>query len=107
MGDLAFLVMLKNSAKIFHRLMLISMLKTPLQFFQATPVGRILNRFNKDIEAVETSVSGVFVLKTKRENLNTFKTLIVRFQLPIKEYLQQFYVLFQQSYLFQYKRHIF
>ena len=53
-GDIAFLIMLMKSAKLFHESMLYSILRSTMQFFESTPIGRIINRFSKDIEAVET-----------------------------------------------------
>jgi len=34
--------------------MLSSVLRAPLTFFEMTPAGRILNRFSRDIETVDT-----------------------------------------------------
>ncbi|CAI9178863.1 unnamed protein product [Rangifer tarandus platyrhynchus] len=40
---------LVNSSQIFHNKMLESILRVPVLFFDRNPVGRILNRFSKDI----------------------------------------------------------
>lgn len=45
-----------RAAKILHALLLDNVLKTPLQFFEVTPVGRILSRFSKDIDVLDTSL---------------------------------------------------
>ena len=36
--------------------MLASTMRNTMQWFESTPVGRIINRFSKDIEAVENSI---------------------------------------------------
>ncbi|KAJ2942611.1 hypothetical protein O0L34_g11142 [Tuta absoluta] len=43
-----------RAAKILHEQLLGSVLKTPLQFFEKTPIGRILSRFSKDIDVLDT-----------------------------------------------------
>ena len=48
--------MFTGAAQTLHESMLISILHSTMQFFESTPVGRIINRFSKDIEAVETSI---------------------------------------------------
>jgi ATP-binding cassette subfamily C (CFTR/MRP) protein 2 len=45
-----------RAAKIIHFLMLDSVFRAPIRFFETTPVGRILNRFSKDQEAVDTVI---------------------------------------------------
>ncbi|KAG6453079.1 multidrug resistance-associated protein 1 isoform X4 [Manduca sexta] len=45
-----------RAAKIIHANLLTNVLKTPLQFFEVTPIGRILSRFSKDIDVVDTSL---------------------------------------------------
>ncbi|ORX96337.1 P-loop containing nucleoside triphosphate hydrolase protein [Basidiobolus meristosporus CBS 931.73] len=47
---------LKASASIHSKLMS-SILRAPMRFFDVTPVGRIMNRFSKDIECVDQEVS--------------------------------------------------
>jgi ABC-type multidrug transport system fused ATPase/permease subunit len=37
-------------------MMLASTMRNTMQWFESTPVGRIINRFSKDIEAVESSI---------------------------------------------------
>lgn len=39
-----------------HNNLLHGVLRTPLLFFDTTPVGRLLSRFSKDIDVVDTSL---------------------------------------------------
>ncbi|XP_021203914.2 multidrug resistance-associated protein 1 isoform X3 [Bombyx mori] len=43
-----------RAAKVIHELLLDNVLKTPLHFFEVTPIGRILSRFSKDIEIIDS-----------------------------------------------------
>ncbi|XP_059046550.1 multidrug resistance-associated protein 1 isoform X2 [Achroia grisella] len=45
-----------RASRYIHALLLDNVLKAPLQFFEVTPVGRILSRFSKDIDVVDTSL---------------------------------------------------
>ncbi|KAJ3204828.1 hypothetical protein HK099_001015 [Clydaea vesicula] len=45
-----------RAAKIVHSRLLETVLGAPLRFFEITPVGRILNRFSKDIKTVDANV---------------------------------------------------
>ena len=42
------------ASRLLHNHMLSSVLRAPLTFFETTPGGRILNRFSRDIETVDT-----------------------------------------------------
>ncbi|XP_013142439.1 PREDICTED: multidrug resistance-associated protein 1 [Papilio polytes] len=42
-----------RAAMILHALLLKNVLKAPLQFFEVTPLGRILSRFSKDVDVVD------------------------------------------------------
>uniref|UniRef100_A0A0G4FPB0 Uncharacterized protein n=1 Tax=Chromera velia CCMP2878 TaxID=1169474 RepID=A0A0G4FPB0_9ALVE len=44
------------AAKAFHDQLLDGILRAPTGFFDATPVGRILNRFSRDVQAVDESI---------------------------------------------------
>ena len=52
-SDVVFVRLINNSASRFHKSMLFSVLRCTMGFFESTPVGRIINRFSKDIQAVE------------------------------------------------------
>ncbi|XP_071454824.1 multidrug resistance-associated protein 1 isoform X2 [Hetaerina americana] len=45
-----------RAAQSLHHHMLSNVLKTPASFFDVTPVGRILNRFSKDIDVMDTGL---------------------------------------------------
>ena len=47
-------------AKLLHNSMLFSILRSTMEFFESTPSGRIINRFSKDIDAVERNIPDSF-----------------------------------------------
>lgn len=60
-----------NSSHELHKKLLARILRAPMSFFDTTPIGRILNRFSKDIEMVDNNlISGI------RTWLNTFCNII-------------------------------
>ncbi|XP_052762586.1 LOW QUALITY PROTEIN: multidrug resistance-associated protein 1-like [Mya arenaria] len=42
-----------RAARIMHEKLLDNVLKLPMSFFDTTPIGRIVNRFSKDVEAMD------------------------------------------------------
>lgn len=42
-----------RASKYFHWFMLTHTLRAPLKFFDTTPIGRIVNRFGKDIDILD------------------------------------------------------
>ena len=49
---LVYWTLLEASEKL-HNKMVLSVIKAPLLYFDKTPVGRILNRFSKDIGSID------------------------------------------------------
>ena len=49
-----------RASKILHGKMLINVLRGPMWFFDTTPVGRIVNRFSQDIEAIDSTLPHMF-----------------------------------------------
>jgi ABC-type multidrug transport system fused ATPase/permease subunit len=47
-----------NAANILHKKVLQNILRNPGQFFDTTPVGRILSRFSKDIDVLDNTLPG-------------------------------------------------
>ena len=45
-----------RSAKILHNAFLKSILGSPMVFFDTTPIGRVMNRFSKDIATLDTTL---------------------------------------------------
>ncbi|XP_071131058.1 multidrug resistance-associated protein 1-like [Mytilus edulis] len=50
-----------NGAKKLHSNLLNNVLMSPMSFFDSTPLGRIINRFSKDIESIDERI--VFMFK--------------------------------------------
>ncbi|RXM37114.1 Multidrug resistance-associated protein 4 [Acipenser ruthenus] len=51
---------LVNSAQTLHNQMFQSILRTPVRFFDVNPIGRILNRFSKDIGQLDSLLALTF-----------------------------------------------
>ena len=48
-----------SASKVLHHRLLVRILRVKFAFFDVTPLGRILNRFSKDIEVVDQGVAHV------------------------------------------------
>lgn len=59
-GQIMLAKMVTRSCKILHENMLSSILRAKLKFFETTPIGRILNRFSKDMHTVESVIPSTF-----------------------------------------------
>ena len=43
-----------------HWIILIGILRAPMHFFDTTPTGRIINRFSKDIDSIDSALPSAF-----------------------------------------------
>lgn len=56
-GSMMFALGALTAAKRLHNNLLSKVLRLPMAFFDTTPLGRILNRFSKDVDTVDTVLS--------------------------------------------------
>ena len=59
-----------------HASMLIAVLRAPLSFFDTTPIGRIMNRFSRDIDTVDTVLPGL-LQEWALSAINVLATVII------------------------------
>lgn len=45
-----------HSSKVLHNILLVNVLRCPTTYFDVTPVGRLLNRFGKDVDIVDEAL---------------------------------------------------
>jgi ABC-type multidrug transport system fused ATPase/permease subunit len=76
LADLMFAYMYVKASKNLHNSMLNSILHCNMKFFESTPVGRILNRFSKDIDLTETRIPDTF-RASSRFGFNVISVIIV------------------------------
>ncbi|XP_043265995.1 ATP-binding cassette subfamily C member 4-like [Colletes gigas] len=69
--NLVFYKICMNASKNLHNQMFSSLLKAPMQFFDTHPSGRILNRFSKDVGAVDEILP-----RTMIESIQIFTVMI-------------------------------
>jgi len=60
-----------NASKILHKKMLARVMMSPMSFFDTTPLGRIVNRFAKDVDVCDATLPG-----NLRSWLSTFANFI-------------------------------
>ena len=72
-----------NAAVTLHNTMLMRILRSPMYFFDTTPLGRILNRFTKDIDILDSTIP-MNVRQLFNQGLTVAGTVIaVVYALPI------------------------
>ncbi|KAF9990004.1 hypothetical protein BGZ75_003992 [Mortierella antarctica] len=58
LGSVMLVVAVIKSAKVMHDQAFVSVLQSPMSFFDTTPLGRILNRFSKDTDTIDNTLMG-------------------------------------------------
>ena len=78
-ADFLYLWMFIKASQNLHQTMLKSILRCNIKFFESTPVGRIMNRFSKDIEVLETKIPEAF----KNAIRNGFQVITILFVISL------------------------
>ncbi|KAI0035413.1 ABC transporter [Vararia minispora EC-137] len=71
MNGVIFALLIYWASRALHRDAIYRVLHAPMSFFETTPIGRIMNRFSKDIDTMDNMLCDAF-----RMFLNTFSSII-------------------------------
>ena len=78
-----FAIFTLDAATKLHDTMLMRIIKAPMSFFDTTPTGRMLNRFSKDIDILDTTIPMNFRMLFN-QSLNVLGTVfVVVFAMPV------------------------
>lgn len=92
-----------RASKKLHSDMAKSVLNSPLQFFETTPLGRILNRFSQDMRKIDSALPRVFSALFSSIVKTIFTLIIIGYNMPffvviiiflsfIYSYYQKYYI---------------
>ncbi|KAF9163643.1 hypothetical protein DFQ26_002301 [Actinomortierella ambigua] len=72
-----------NAARVMHQVALHNIVRAPTSFFDTTPMGRIINRFSKDVDSVDNMLSEAYrmFVNTGAIVISTFILICVIFPL--------------------------
>ena len=72
-----------RAASSLHEALLLNVLRSPSHFFDVTPLGRILNRFSKDVDMVDMVIP--FTMTTfAQTSINTLCTVgVIGYSTPL------------------------
>lgn len=68
-----------EGSKYLHSIMVDSVLRAPMSFFETTPIGRILNRFSNDIYKIDENLARVFTMFFSNSIKVSFTILVIIF----------------------------
>ncbi|KAI9332974.1 P-loop containing nucleoside triphosphate hydrolase protein [Obelidium mucronatum] len=72
-----------RAAKSLHERALMRVLRCPVSFFDTTPLGRIINRFSRDVDSVDNSISTNFRQLAQQLSVTVSTFIVMCYALPI------------------------
>ncbi|ORY40399.1 P-loop containing nucleoside triphosphate hydrolase protein [Rhizoclosmatium globosum] len=72
-----------TAAKTLHEKALARVLRCPVYFFDTTPLGRIINRFSRDVDAVDNSIALNFRQLVQQLSVTISTFIVMCYALPI------------------------
>ena len=95
-----------NGSRLLHRRMLERVLHAPMSFFDTTPLGRIVNRFSKDINIIDEILPRTFNFFLIMLSLVTSTLVVISVSTPIFMVviipLMVLYIFTQVQYIFRF-----
>ena len=92
-----------RGSKKLHESMAKSVIKSPMIFFETTPVGRIINRFSSDMDAVDSSLQYIFSFFFKSILTYLVTVILVGYNMPwflvFNMFLLGIYIYYQTFYI--------
>lgn len=71
-----------NASKKIHNQMAKRVVGAPMEFFERTPVGRIMNRFTNDINRIDDGIPAIFLAFVSQVSRTIFTLIVVSLAIP-------------------------